>query len=341
MKGMTKKLVAIIICGVAPFVNAGVISGSNTLDGGSRWNADYFDISGIGERSLDGGLRYSLQGGSMSAYRDLFSWNLLPSEQDFTNAVQGAFDVWSSVDPVSGLGSDLSFVSDFSSNVQGILGGGSNIAGAEIDLFGVNDAYFWDPGNNRNQGETWVSTKSTLATLTSGTTNYQARSISGVDIYLNNNSNAVYTLDVFSRLLMHEIGHGLGLRDVESNISSSFIDDNFDPNDPVNTLNNSWASLVNVYDPKSSPLSVYNIGNATSVSGVDLLMESNGLGISVGNPLGNQNPLTNDEYGMRQFLYPFIASNTQDPTTVPEPSTFILFIFAVLLMNRKRLLKRK
>jgi hypothetical protein len=52
MKGMTKKLVAIIIRGVAPFVNVGVILGSHTLDGGSCWNADYFDISGIGERSL-------------------------------------------------------------------------------------------------------------------------------------------------------------------------------------------------------------------------------------------------------------------------------------------------
>jgi hypothetical protein len=208
-------------------------------------------------------------------------------------------------------------------------------------LFGVNNVYFWDPGNNRNQGETWIRTNFTLATLISGTTNYQAKSISGVDIYLNNNSNAVYNLDVFSRLLMHEIGHGLGLCDAESNISSSFIDDNFNPNDPVNTLNNSWASLVDVYDPKSSSLSVYNIGSATPVLGVDLLMESNGLGISVGNPLGNRNLLTNDEYGTRQFLFPFIASNTQEPTTVPEPSSFILFIFAVLLMNRKRLLKRK
>jgi hypothetical protein len=71
------------------------------------------------------------------------------------------------------------------------------------------------------------------------------------------------------------------------------------------------------------------------VSGVDLLMESTGLWVLVGNPLGNLNPLTNDEYGMHQFLYPFIASNTEDQTTVPEPISFILFIFAVLLINRK------
>ena len=32
------------------------------------------NVAGVGERSLDGGLRYSLQGGSYQAYRDLFSW---------------------------------------------------------------------------------------------------------------------------------------------------------------------------------------------------------------------------------------------------------------------------
>jgi hypothetical protein len=69
---MTKKLVAIIIFGVASFVNAVVISASNTLNGRNRWNADYFDISGIVEGSMDGGLRYLLQGGSISANRNFF-----------------------------------------------------------------------------------------------------------------------------------------------------------------------------------------------------------------------------------------------------------------------------
>jgi hypothetical protein len=46
-------------------------------------------------------------------------------------------------------------------------------------------------------------------------------------------------------------------------------------------------------------------------------MESNGLGIASGNPITNLFPLTNDEYGMRQFLYPTLSA-------VPEPSALSL-----------------
>ena len=46
-------------------------------------------------------------------------------------------------------------------------------------------------------------------------------------------------------------------------------------------------------------------------------MESRGLGISAGNPVTNHVPLTNDEYGTRQFLYPSASA-------VPEPGTLML-----------------
>ena len=36
-------------------------------------------------------------------------------------------------------------------------------------------------------------------------------------------------------------------------------------------------------------------------------MESSGLGISLGNPASNLVPLRNDDYGMRQFLYPSLT----------------------------------
>ncbi len=79
------------------------------------------------------------------------------------------------------------------------------------------------------------------------------------------------------------------------------------------------AHLVNPLDPANSAgLSTFTINGSTfSQSGIDLLMESNGLGIGPSNPLSNLVPLTNDEYGTRQFLYPTIAA-------VPEPSSMAL-----------------
>jgi hypothetical protein len=92
----------IVAClfGVASPVRAGVIfnfSDAN-LGGGSRWDAAarVINIGGTNfERSLVGGLRYSLQGSSYQAYRDLFSWQgVVPSVADFTLAVEEAFSAW-------------------------------------------------------------------------------------------------------------------------------------------------------------------------------------------------------------------------------------------------------
>ena len=66
---------ALLVAASASPALAGVVFGTDgNLGGGFRWDAAARTISG-NERSLDGGLRYSVQGGSMQAYRDLFSWN--------------------------------------------------------------------------------------------------------------------------------------------------------------------------------------------------------------------------------------------------------------------------
>jgi hypothetical protein len=84
----------------AEAARAGVVFGltGTTLAGGSRWDAAprVFNLGGTNyERSLDGGLRYSLQGGSFTAFRDLFTWQgTAPSAADFQNAVEQAFAAW-------------------------------------------------------------------------------------------------------------------------------------------------------------------------------------------------------------------------------------------------------
>jgi PEP-CTERM motif len=252
-----------------------------------------------------------------------------------------AFTAWTTADPVSGLTTSLSFVADLGTPVEGsVSGGGLNLRGAEIDLLASIDAFFWDPGNNAAQGETFFNTVATPVRLTSGTADYAGtRAIAGADITINNNAGAVYSLDVFRRLLTHEIGHAIGMGDDEGDLSpGTFIDDNFDASSSaaaLATLTNSWALLVNPLDPASSPLARYTVPFANPgilTPGVDLLMESRGLGISAGNPVTNHFPLTNDEYGTRQFLYPSASA-------VPEPGTFMLLTVGLAgqaLVRRRR-----
>ncbi len=178
-------------------------------------------------------------------------------------------------------------------------------------------------GNTGTQAETRFNTIGSTVTLTSGTPNYAgSTAISGADIIFNRNSGAVYSLDVFRRLLSHEIGHAIGLADVEGNINpGAFIDDNYNGSTSATalaTLTNNWALMVNPFNPGASVgLSRYTVPFAnpgTTTPGVNILMESNGLGIAAGNPVTNLTPLSNDDYSTRQFLYP----------VVPEPSTILL-----------------
>jgi hypothetical protein len=280
--------------------------GSDDLSGGWRWDAAPRTING-NERSLDGGLRFSLQGGSFASYRDQFQWIDIPTVDQFQLAVVQAFAAWTAIDPVSGLHSNLSFVPDLATPV---IGTGTFDAvdprGAEIDLLGV------DAGDDRRRAAAGPETINDTVALTSGTADYPgSEAIAGADVIMNNNPGAHYSLDVFRRLLTHEIGHTLGLSDVETAIEEPrFIDDNFDDSTSANivaTLNNSWALQINPHNPAASPLALYQLANGdpgNDTLGVDLLMESDGLGISTGNPVTRLVPLTNDEFAMRQFLYP-------------------------------------
>lgn len=332
-------VVACALAASAGGASAGVVFGftNSALGGGYRWDANPRSINmtgGFVERSLNGGLRYSLQGGSYQAYRDLFTWDTVPSVPDFTQAVKNAFNAWTAVDPATGLGTSLSFVENLATPVVGRAGGGGvDTRGAEIDLFGSRTATFWTTGNAGTQGETFFGASTGTVKLTSGTTGYAAQPISGADITMNSNPQAVYTLDVFRRILTHEIGHSIGLGDVEGDINpGAFIDDNYNPSTSDTaraTLNNSWALLVNPLNPAASPLHRYTVAYGdpgTLTSGVDILMESRGVGISAAHPLSELVPLTNDEYGTRQFLYP----------QLPAPSALAVGGLGLFLASRRR-----
>ena len=335
----------IAVGGVAGVASAGGIFNyaGTTIGGGSRWDAAPRNVTMSDnlsyERSLNGGLRFAMQGTSYTAFRDLFTWNSVPSASAFTTAVNQAFGAWAAPDPVSGLGTTLSFVNDAGTPVVGANtgSGGLDTRGAEIDLFGSNNAYFWDPGNGGTQGETSFGAVGSTVKLTSGTLNYAGSSaIDGADIILNSNAQAVYSLDLFRRLLTHEIGHTLGLADVEGSINpGGFIDDNYDGSTSATalaTLTNNWALKVNPLDPGASVgLSRYTIPVADpglTTSGVDILMESYGVGIGPTDPVTKLVPLSNDDFSTRQFLYPTVLA--------PEPTTLAALGLGATLALRRR-----
>jgi hypothetical protein len=273
------------------------------------------------ERSLDGGLRYSLEGGSYEAFRDLLDWGSnVPTSDALAAAISDAFDAWTVTDPASGLGTSLYFVPDLATEVYDNFGDPNNIGsflgvnyGAEIDLlvetthynpfFLASVIFFID-----------VASFGDL-TLTSGTTDYAGFAISGADIRFNPAYS--WTLDEFRIVLTHEIGHALGFGDAEVfpdalGLYSSFLDDNYDGTDSASalaTLTNSFAHLIDPFDPDSTPL-LHVPGDLYSdpgllTDGVDVLMESAfNRSLAIANPV-----LQHDDFAGRQFLYP-----------VPEPT---------------------
>src|SRR5688572_14028218 len=107
MRGLGKGLFAAGLLSTTSTAFAFGFYGGTGLSGGFRWDAAPQTIGGL-ERSLNGGLRYSLQGGSYQAYRDTFTWSgAAPSVGAFQAAIQSAFNAWTVVDPLTNLGTTV------------------------------------------------------------------------------------------------------------------------------------------------------------------------------------------------------------------------------------------
>lgn len=292
--------------------------------GVARWDAAPHFVDGV-ERSLDGGLRYSLQGGSYEAYRDLIPWvGSTPSVAEFRTAFEAAFAAWEAVDPATGLNTNLRFVPDFDTPVvaesadKGVFGLNR---GAEIDFL-VEDL---SPRGFDAFVNGFVDPAANTVTLTSGVADYPAAVISGMDIAFDNNN--PWTLAGFQDLLTKEIGIAILLGPADnyhSDTLSRFYDDNYDDSSSATalaTLTNSFVDLIDPLDPDNSPgLELYDVcsptdpGDPTScygdpgidTPGVDLLMESSVT------PGGMRMGLQNDEYAGRQFLYPYVPMQSGD-----------------------------
>ena len=304
----------------------------------ARWDAASRYVEGQ-ERSLHGGLRYSIETGSYAGLRDQFNWiGTPPSDADFEAAVQRAFEHWEVIDTISGLPAAFYFVEDLTTQAidePGVPGVPASYLGlnegSEIDIFaatphagpsfGGSVVFFVDPSAND-------------LTLTSGTPNYPGLAITGADIRINPAFS--YTLWFFELLLTHEIGHALGLADLEANPSfgavSGFLDDDGDLSTTATaeaTLTNAFSALIDPADPDQSNLQSIpgDIDTDPGIEspGVRLLMESGAYEVL----RYDAQKLQNDEIAGRQFLY---------PVPVPEPGVGLMLASgAVTLVGFRRL----
>ena len=140
---------------------------------------------------------------------------------------------------------------------------------------------------------------------------------------------------------LRNLRSGAALGDVEDFNGNGFIDDNFNAADPLSTLTNSWALLVDPLDPSASAgLTQFSAGDVEILDlqtpGIDILMESWGLGIGPGNPVTNLVPLMADDYGMRQFLYPELVADVPEPSTLALLALGILFLFGSARLRYRR-----
>lgn len=353
-------VVALLCMSSAPFAHAFGLFDTEDLTGGARWDAASRTYDGY-ERSLDGGIRFSLQGGSYEAFRDMFSWNTVPTVRKFKIAVREAFSVWTMRDPITGLPTQVRFVEDLGTRVdKRVTNGGTVALGAEIDLFAAKKTDYWRSGSTAIKGYTNTRTRNAFGdiTLTSGTTNYDGHAITGADIFLNGNGGVPWTLGWFKLILAHQIGVGLGLINVEyAGANGIFIDDNFDE-DRIATLMNAFAQLVDTDDPSASPLNVFEVDpDLFDEPGVNILMEG-----GLDTELHSRPPFLNrDDYAGRQFLYPFAGGTALTSGTgtgvrgvtilssgsggggglfasaIPEPTTSVLLLSgAVALLGKRR-----
>lgn len=292
-----------------------------------RWDASPRTVDGE-ERSLDGGLRYSIGGGSYEVLRDRLAWvPAPPSVEDFRAAVRNAFAHWTIEDPETGLAAGFHFVEDQTTEAVDDPGDPSSPSGffglnrgAEIDIFaeiphagpqyGASVVLMLDPDGRE-------------LTLTSGTSSYPGLAIAGADIRIS--PHFAWTLAGFELLLTHEIGHALGLGDVDTPLSmhergSDFLDDDYDPSTSERaraTLTNSFALRIDPLDPDASPLVAFAGDMKTDpgldTPGVELLMETEGIFDLLDIHRAGGPVLQNDDFAARQFLYPVVLSPPGQP----------------------------
>lgn len=295
---------------------------SALLDKAARWDSKARSFGTVNNRSLVGGLGYNFEGGNLTTFMQQFTFEAGVDQSDFNAAVAASFNAWSSRDSfVTFTKASDPVVWDFDIN------DGNQAQGNEIDFFGVGT----DPGIATPEaslgalGVTMIWGADKPVRLTNGyspdgTGLFPSTSIFASDIAINYKyitplgDLVPWKIEHWQATLTHELGHALGLGDVDNPLLHFFDDDVADPllhnglvvNDQM-TINEA-GDVRYLLSDWGQPCTEAKFGPACA----GILMRSEFTGLLA---------LAPDDVAGLHFLYP-----------VPEPESYAMMLAGLGLL---------
>jgi hypothetical protein len=193
-------------------------------------------------------------------------------------------------------------------------------SGLEMDLFAVGNDHPVFSGNSFFGAAIWQTTFLADRPLSNGQSS-AGYAITGVDLYFNIDQQVFLAplgalrIPILTRIVMHEVGHGIGLHHPNDDNPVEGTLDNFDTDfDPLNPM------FIDPSDPLAGLMLSPNTDNTS-------IMSNTPCGPNPTAPcdaLFFESPRP-DDLGGRDFLYP-----------VPEPTTSLLLVSGLLALAAKR-----